>query len=69
MVKDRFNTCKVGKLYMVVCPECKQWYERKTMVVINYGLPDQSEVCVGCYEDNHFIPPEPLKEGEKQCLK
>lgn len=69
MVKGRFDTCKVGKLYMVVCPECKQWYERKTMVVINYGLPDQSEVCVGCYEDNHFIPPEPLKEGEKQCLK
>lgn len=59
-----FRTCKIGKLHMVCCPECKLWYAKNTMVVINYGLPNQSEVCVDCYEENHFVPPEPLKKGE-----
>ena len=49
----------------VLCPECNQWYAKNAMVVINYGEVNQTEVCMGCYEDNHFIPPEALKKGEE----
>lgn len=59
-----FNTVKLGKLVMAQCPECKHWYERNTMVVVNYGQPNKLEVCADCYEDKYFIPPEPLGKEE-----
>lgn len=55
---------KRTKKKRVCCPECKSWYAENAMVVINYGKPNQSLVCIGCYEDNHFIPPEALQKGE-----
>ena len=67
MIKGRFLTR--ATFNGVVCPECKQWYARNTMVVINYERSDEFEVCVNCYEEKYFIPPEPLKKGDKQCLK
>lgn len=47
----------------VQCPDCKQWYARYAMVVINHGQENQTEVCIDCYEENHFVPPAPLKKG------
>ena len=60
-----FNTFKIGKLEMACCPECHQWYERNTMVVVNPGLSTQKEVCVDCYEEKYFVPPKGFKEGSK----
>lgn len=62
MVRGRFYNRKIFN--KACCPECKQWYAANTMVVLNYGKSNQSLVCIGCYEDNHFTPPEPLKKGE-----
>ena len=39
------------------------------MVVLNYGQSNQVEVCVACYEEFFFVPPEPLTKGEEQCQK
>lgn len=66
MVKGRIFT---GAKLRVVCPECKQWYDKNTMVVIDYDLPTEKFVCIDCYEEKYFIPPEPLKKGDEQCLK
>lgn len=55
---------KLKKKKKVCCPECNRWYAENAMVVLNYGEPNQSLVCIGCYEDNHFIPPKSLKEAE-----
>lgn len=65
------NSCRIGKLEMACCPECHQWYERNTMVVVNRKRKfapspllekEEIEVCVSCYEEKYFIPPKGLKE-------
>lgn len=62
MIRGRCNT-QIRRKH-AVCPECQHWYEESTMVVINYGLSNQIQVCADCYEEKYFIPPEPLKKGE-----
>lgn len=54
---------------MGCCPKCNKWYAKNTMVVIDYGQSNQTEVCVDCYEEFFFIPPEPLPKGESLCQK
>jgi hypothetical protein len=60
-----FNKVKIGKLGAAHCSLCKHWYDIRTMVVIDYQLPTEQYVCVPCYEDKIFIPPEPLMKGDK----
>jgi len=66
---NNVRTIKIGKVELRHCPECNKWYDRATMVVVNYNTRNEIEVCVDCYEEKFFIPPEPLKKGEDQCLK
>lgn len=66
---NQFNQVKLGKIEMSYCPSCQKWYDRNTMVVVNYATINEIEVCVDCYEEEFFVPPEPLQKGEEQCLK
>lgn len=60
-----YNKTKIGKIEMACCPICKHWYDIRTMVVVDYQLSTEQYVCVPCYEDKIFVPPEPLMKGDE----
>ena len=60
-----FNKIKIGKHEAAQCVICKHWYATRTMVVIDYQMPTEQYVCVPCYEDKIFTPPEPLTKGDE----
>lgn len=61
MIKRKIKPKKASR---AICPECKKWYARDTMVVVRYGVTAEIEVCADCYEEVYFVPPAPLKKGE-----
>ena len=56
-----FSKFKINKIAKACCPECKQWYERNTMVVVQDST-HTFEVCVDCYEEKYFVPPKGFRE-------
>ena len=56
--------CRQNDLIEVVeCPECGEYFPEGELVLVETDDNKEINVCVECYEDNHFVPPN-VKEDE-----